>query len=121
MVIDAEGRFVRCDDEGNVQYLLLNQENQPFASDTMRSMTSRGITFLLDVPRVGHGDRVFNQMVDQARRFADVLRGALVDDNRRPLSEEALEPIRRQVVQFQSTMAGRGLPAGTSLTQRLFS
>ena len=121
MVIDAEGRFVRGDDEGNVQYLLLNQENQPFASDTMRSMTTRGITFLLDVPRVGHGDRVFNQMVDQARRFADVLRGALVDDNRRPLSEEALEPIRRQVVQFQSTMAGRGLPAGTSLTQRLFS
>jgi hypothetical protein len=27
MVIDAEGRFVRCDEDGNVLYVLLNQEN----------------------------------------------------------------------------------------------
>ena len=60
-------------------------------------------------------------MVDLARRFADVLRGSLVDDYRRPLSEGALEPIRKQVAQFQATMAAHGLPAGGSLARRLFS
>ncbi|MFT3850105.1 MAG: cell division protein ZipA C-terminal FtsZ-binding domain-containing protein [Propionivibrio sp.] len=121
MVIDAEGRFVRCDDDGNVLYVLLNQENLGFSSESMKTLTTHGVTFLLDVPRVAHGERVFNQMVDLARRFADVLRGSLVDDNRRPLSEGALEPIRKQVAQFQTTMAAHGLPAGGSLARRLFS
>jgi hypothetical protein len=121
MVIDDEGRFVRCDDDGHVLYALLNQEGQGFSVESMKTMTTHALTFLLDVPRVAHGERVFNQMVDLARRFADVLRGVLVDDNRRPLSEGALEPIRRQVAQYQSTMAAQGLPAGGPLTRRLFS
>ena len=121
MVIDADGRFVRCDDEGNVLYVLLNQEAAGFSVDAMKSMVTHGLTFLLDVPRVAHGERVFNQMVEQARRFADVLRGALVDDNRRPLSEGALEPIRRQVADYQSMLAAQSLPAGGPLTRRLFS
>ena len=121
MVIDDEGRFVRCDDDGNVQYVMLNQEAAGFSAESMKTMSTHGITFLLDVPRVAHGERVFNQMVDLAKRFADVLRGALVDDNRRPLSEAALEPIRRQVAQYQSMMGAHSLPAGSSLTQRLFS
>ncbi len=121
MVIDAERRFVRCDEDGNVLYVLLNQENLGFSTESMKTMTTHGLTFLLDVPRVAHGERVFNQMVELARRFADVLRGSLVDDNRRPLSEGALEPIRKQVAQFQSTRAAHGLPAGGSLARRLFS
>jgi FtsZ-interacting cell division protein ZipA len=87
----------------------------------MKTMSTHGVTFLLDVPRVSHGDRVFNQMLDLARRFADALHGSLVDDNRRPLSEGALEPIRRQVAQYQAAMAARSLPAGGPLALRLFS
>lgn len=121
MTIDAEGRFARCDDDGNVLYLLINQETQPFSAASMRTMSTHGVTFLLDVPRVANGDRVLTQMVELARRFADALHGALVDDNRRPLSENAVEPIRRQVVQYQTAMATRHLPAGGALAQRLFS
>ena len=121
MVIDGDGRFVRCDDDGNVLYILLNQEASGFSAEAMKAMTTHGVTFLLDVPRVVHGERVFNQMVDLARRFADVLHGSLVDDNRRPLSESALEPIRRQVGEYQSVMAAQGLPAGGLLARRLFS
>ncbi|MCM8594473.1 cell division protein ZipA C-terminal FtsZ-binding domain-containing protein [Accumulibacter sp.] len=121
MVLDGEGRFARCDDEGNVLYVLLNQEDQPFSTETMRSLATHGVTFLLDVPRVGNGDRVLIQMVEQARRFADALHGAVVDDNRRPLSDAAIEPIRRQVAQFQASMALRHLPAGRALAQRLFA
>jgi hypothetical protein len=121
MVIDGDGRFVRCDDDGNVLYVLLNQDASGFSVESMKTLATHGITFLLDVPRVAHGERVFNQMVDLARRFADVLRGSLVDDNRRPLSEGALEPIRRQVGEYQAMMAAQGLPAGGPLTRRLFS
>ena len=121
MAIDGGRRFVRRDEDGNVLFVLLNQEASGFSAETMRSMSTHGLTFLLDVPCVAHGERVFNQMVDLARRFADVLHGALVDDNRRPLSENALEPIRKQIVQFQAQMTAQHLPAGTPLTQRLFS
>jgi len=121
MVIDPEGRFARCDDDGNVLYVLANQETQGFTAESMRTLTTHGMTFLLDVPRVAAGDRVLTQMVELARRFADALHGALVDDNRRPLSESAIEPIRRQIVQYQAAMAARQLPAGGALALRLFS
>ncbi len=121
MTFDAEGRFIRSDDEGNVLFVLVNQEAAGFASESMRTLTTHGITFLLDVPCVANGDRVLTQMVELARRFADALHGAVVDDNRRPLSDAALEPIRRQIVQYQTAMAQRQLPAGSLLAQRLFS
>lgn len=121
MTFDDAGHFVRRDDDGNVLYRLSNLAEPGFSSDTIRTMSTRGITFLLDVPRVAHGDRVFNQMLDIARRFADALHGLLVDDNRRPLSDGELEPIRRQVVEYQAAMALRNLPAGGHLALRLFS
>ena len=121
MIMDVEGRFVRCDEDGNVLYVLVNQDAQPFAPETMKTLTTRGLTFLLDVPRVAHGDRVFNQMVDLAKRFAEVLRGVVVDDNQRPLSESSLEPIRKQIVHYQTLLSTHHLPAGSAVTRRLFS
>lgn len=121
MALDVDGRFVRRDDDGNVLYVLTNHEAAGFSAESMKTMNTHGVTFLLDVPRVAHGDRVFNQMVDLARRFAEALHGALVDDNRRPLSEGALEPIRRQVIQYQAAMAAHNLPAGGPLALRLFA
>ena len=121
MAIDGEGRFTLSDEHGNVLYVMLNQEPAAFSAAGMRTLTTSGVTFLLDVPRVAQGEVVFNRMVEQARHFADALRGQLVDDNRRPLSESALAPIRRQIAQYQSLMAAQGLAAGAPLTQRLFS
>jgi len=120
MVIE-NGRFVRADDDGNVLYVLLNHEASGFSGEAMKTLTTHGLTFLLDVPTVAHGDRIFAQMVELAKRFADVLKGALVDDNRRPLSDGALEPIRRQIAHYQTTMATHKLPAGGAFAQRLFS
>ena len=59
--------------------------------------------------------------IDLAKRFADVLRGTVVDDNRRPLSESALDPIRKQIGHYQTLLASSHLPAGSELTRRLFS
>ncbi len=121
MTFDHEGYFVRRDDEGHVLYRLANQAEPGFAADSIKTISTHGITFLLDVPRVAHGDRAFNQMLDLARRFAEALQGSLVDDNRRPLAEGSLEPIRRQLVEYQAEMASRNLPAGGHLALRLFS
>ncbi|WP_291994131.1 cell division protein ZipA C-terminal FtsZ-binding domain-containing protein [Candidatus Accumulibacter sp. ACC003] len=121
MIIDAAGRFARCDDAGHVLYVLVNQEANEFSAESMKTLSTHGVTFLLDVPRVGAGERVLTQMIEQARRLAEALGGALVDDNRRPLSEAAIEPIRRQVAQFQAVMTAHQVPAGSALAQRLFS
>ncbi|WP_242596825.1 cell division protein ZipA C-terminal FtsZ-binding domain-containing protein [Rhodocyclus gracilis] len=121
MALDGAGRFVRRDDDGNALFSLSNQEASPFVVDSIKTLSTHGVTFLLDVPRVANGDRVFAQMVEQARRFAATLHGALVDDNRRPLADGALEPIRRTIAQSQAAMSARGIPAGSPLAQRLFA
>lgn len=121
MVLDESGRFVRRDDDGNVLYTLANQVSAAFTAETMRMLSTHGLAFLLDVPRVAHGDRVFAQMLDVARRMADTLHGVLVDDNRRPLTEAMLEPFRRQIGEYQSQLAARGMPAGGPLALRLFA
>ena len=122
MVLGADGLFTRYDDAGRAQFSLQNFESTPFTGDGLRSMTTHGLTFLLDVPRVDHGERVFMQMSEVAKRFADTLQGALVDDNRQPLSDSQLDHIRREFIgKPQATMLSFGLAAGSPQALRLFS
>ena len=122
MVLGVNGMFTRYDDAGRAQFSLQNYESMQFAPDTVRTLSTHGLTFLLDVPRVDHGERVFMQMTDLARRFADTLQGALVDDNRQPLSDSQLDHIRREFIgKPQATMAAFQLPAGSPQALRLFA
>ena len=122
MVLGADGLFTRYDDVGRAQFSLQNFESTPFSPDALRNLTTHGLTFLLDVPRVDHGERVFMQMTEVAKRFADTLQGALVDDNRQPLSDSQLDHIRREFIgKPQATMASFGLAAGSPQARRLFS
>lgn len=122
MVLGIDGLFTRYDESGRPQFSLQNYESTQFTAESIRSLSTHGLTFLLDVPRVDHGERVFMQMTELAKRFAEALQGALVDDNRQPLSESQLDHIRREFIgKPQATMAGFGLPAGSPQAQRLFS
>ena len=122
MMLGADGLFTRYDDAGRAQFSLQNFESTPFSVEALRSLTTHGLTFLLDVPRVDHGERVFMQMTEVAKRFADTLQGALVDDNRQPLSDSQLDHIRREFIgKPQATMASFGLAAGSPQALRLFS
>lgn len=122
MVLGVDGLFTRYDDNGRAQFSLQNYESTQFSADALRTLTTHGLTFLLDVPRVDHGERVFMQMSEIARRFADTLQGALVDDNSQPLSESQLDHIRREFIgKPQATMASFGLAAGSPQALRLFS
>ena len=122
MVLGDDGAFVRYDDDGRTQFTLQNFETTRFSGESIRNLTTHGVTFVLDVPRVGHGERVFQQMVETARRFAETLQGTLVDDNRQPLNDVQLDHIRREFIgKPQATMASYGIPAGSAQALRLFS
>jgi hypothetical protein len=122
MALGVDGAFTRYDDAGRPLFSLQNYETTPFSTDTLRHLTTHGLTFILDVPRVDHGERVFMQMTELARRFADTLNGALVDDNRQPLGDSQLDHIRREFIgKPQATMVSFGLPAGSPQARRLFS
>lgn len=122
MVLGADGVFTRYDDDGRAQFHLQNYETARFSPDNVRNISTHGVTFLLDVPRVDHGERVFMQMIEIAKRFAETLQGALVDDNRQPLSDSQLDHIRREFIgKPQATMASFDLAAGSPQALRLFS
>jgi len=122
MVLGIDGLFTRYDDAGRAQFSLQNYESTQFTAESVRTLTTHGLTFVLDVPRVDHGERVFTQMTELAKRFAETLHGALVDDNRQPLSDSQLDHIRREFIgKPQATMLSFGLPAGSAQALRLFS
>lgn len=120
-VVDGEGRFVRRGDDGQVLFVMSCQERGGFQPESLKTLQVQAVTFILDVPRVANGDRVFAQMLDLARRFTASLQGVLVDDNRRPLIEGSLEPIRQTIAHTQAAMAARQIPAGGALALRLFA
>ena len=114
--------FTRYDDDGRSQFTLQNFETTRFTRESMLNLSTHGLTFVLDVPRVAHGERVFQQMVELAKRFAETLQGTLVDDNRQPLNDVQLDHIRREFIgKPQATMASYGIPAGSAQALRLFS
>ncbi len=92
------GRFDWVQEEtGAVLFSLTNYRSEPFTADALRAASTPGAVFLLDVPRVADPVRVFDQMKLAARRMAQTLDAALVDDNRRPLDDAAFAAIRAQV------------------------
>lgn len=122
MLLTPDGIYVRPDEEGRLLFSLQNFEASGFVAETLRQLSTHGLVFLLDVPRVPRGQHAYTLMLDTARRFAEALNGLLVDDNRKPLSEAELLNIRQEYVQKpQAVMEARGIPAGGNLALRLFN
>jgi len=116
-----DGVFHITDDHGGSLICLDNQESDPFLIDKIRSLSTPGITFLLDVPRVGNGLKAFDRMVSISRSMADALDGMLADDNRVALSDTGLDRIRNQLRSIYAAMEHRGIQPGSPLALRLFS
>lgn len=103
-----------------VKFTLNNYESTPFLPDSIRTLTTNGITFLLDVPRITNGERVFDQMTHLSRIFATTLGGIMVDDNRVPLSDSGIDKIKQKLCGIQAIMKSRDVPAGGEIALRLF-
>ncbi len=116
-----DGVFHIADEHGATQFSLDNQERDPFITDKIRTLTTPGITFLLDVPRVANGMKAFDRMVTASRSMADALDGTLADDNRVALNDAGLEKIRDQLRSIYAVMEQRGIHPGSPLALKLFS
>jgi FtsZ-interacting cell division protein ZipA len=121
MKLKADGTFHFTGDDNTPLYSLTNFEPTPFSSDSIRHLSTHGVTLLLDVPVIANGARVFDQMLVLARQMAGSLGAMLVDDNRRPLSDAGVAKIKQQLATIYAKMDAAGIPAGGERAQRLFS
>jgi FtsZ-interacting cell division protein ZipA len=119
--LGSQGAFVYPDALGQSRFSLENQEQPPFSAESLRTLTTHGVTLLLDVPRLADGVAAFDQMVSVGRNLAASLGATLVDDNRAPVTPQGLEQIRHQLRTIYASMEAHGIPAGSPLALRLFA
>ncbi|HXZ96796.1 MAG TPA: cell division protein ZipA C-terminal FtsZ-binding domain-containing protein [Burkholderiales bacterium] len=119
--LQEDGVFHCLDEHGESMFTLSCHEAVSFTPEQIKNLSVSGVTFLLDVPRVASGIRVFDQMLTCARQFAASLNGILVDDNRIPLNDSGIETIRQQLRAVYTAMDQRNISAGSSRALRLFS
>ncbi|MCE7913128.1 MAG: cell division protein FtsZ [Nitrosomonas sp. PRO4] len=118
--LESDGVFKYRDESNHVLFVLSNYESSPFLPENMKSLTTHGVTFLLDVPRVAHGERVFDQMTHLAKIFSNTLGGIMVDDNRVPLSDSGIQKSKQQLIDIQAAMRKNHIIAGSPSALRLF-
>ena len=120
--INAAGHFEHAQEEtGAAMYTLQNyKQEEPFSVESLRRMTTPGVVFVLDVPRVSDPVRVFDQMRMAAKRMTKTLEGVLVDDNRRPITDSSLAAIRAQVQVTATALREAHIDPGGPRALRLF-
>lgn len=121
MHLGDDGAFHRVDDHGHELYTLANGEDAPFRAETLRQLSTQGLTVTLDVPRAPGSASTFRLYMDFARQLEQALGGMLVDDNKKPVGQAALDRIARQLERIYAAMDARGIPAGSPAAQRLFA
>ncbi len=121
LTLKADGQFHFEDAHGALQFTLDNQDTEPFFPESIKSLTTSGITFLLDVPRASGGLASFDRMVQLTKKFAATLDGLIVDDNRQPLNDNGLGAIRRHLSGVYAAMEAADIPAGSPVALRLFA
>jgi FtsZ-interacting cell division protein ZipA len=119
--LDTDGVFKYRNDDNHILFTLTNYESEPFVPDNMKTITTHGVTFLLDVPRVANGEKVFDQMTHFAKVFSNTLGGIMVDDNRVPLSENGLARSKQQLINIQTQMKKHNIIPGSPNALRLFN
>ena len=121
MNLQADGAFHLLDARGFTLYSLCNVDSHPFQHHTFNHMRVKGLTLLLDVPRVEHPVERFDEMVKLAQHLALELGAAVVDDHRVALSELSLAQIREQISLIESRMLAAEIQPGGAQARRLFS
>lgn len=119
--LESDGLFKYKDENNHILFTLTNYETEAFMPDNMKTLSTHGITFLLDVPRVANGEKVFDQMTHLAKIFSNTLGGIMVDDNRVPLSENGLARSKQQLINIQTSMKENNIIAGSANALRLFN
>jgi hypothetical protein len=119
--LEPDGVFHYRDEHRHTLFTLDNHEPAPFLPESIKGISTRGITLLLDVPRVARGIDALERMLEIAVSLAAGLDGRVVDDNRSALSDAGAARIKEQLRSIHDAMASHGVPAGGSRALRLFS
>ncbi|MGH8699890.1 MAG: cell division protein ZipA C-terminal FtsZ-binding domain-containing protein [Burkholderiales bacterium] len=119
--LEPDGVFRFRNELRQTLFTLDNHEPAPFLPESIKGISTHGITLLLDVPRVAHGIEALEQMLKIASGLAAGLGGRVVDDNRAALSEAGMARIREQLRSIHAAMAQHNVPAGGARALRLFS
>jgi FtsZ-interacting cell division protein ZipA len=119
--LEPDGVFRLRDGQRRILLTLDNHEPAPFLPEQIKNLATRGLTLMLDVPRVPDGLAVLDRMFETGSRLAQALGGSLVDDNRVALSAAGIARIRQQVAGIYARMEAHGIGAGTARALRLFS
>jgi ZipA-like protein with FtsZ-binding domain len=119
--LEPDGVFRFRDAQRQTLFTLDNNEPAPFLPEQTKSLMTRGVTLLLDVPRVADGLKVLDRMFETGTQLAQALEGSLVDDNHAVLNAAGIARIRQQVAGIYGKMEARGIGAGSVRALRLFS
>ncbi|MBY0578683.1 MAG: hypothetical protein K2P57_06525 [Burkholderiales bacterium] len=119
--LESDGTFKYFDEHGVHLFSLCNHEPAVFLPDGIRHLSTHGITFLLDVPRVAQGKQAFDQMIALAKSFSSTLGGVIVDDKRLMLNDAGFDKIRKLLQEIKAKMEGRQIAPGGERALRLFS
>jgi len=121
MQLHDDGAFHYENEHGETLFTLVNQDQRPFTPELLRTAFIGSVSFQLDVPRVRNCPDTFNQMVFLARKMESSLGGALIDDNRQPLTAVSMDKIRDQLRIIYAKMVARSIIPGSPSALRLFS
>ncbi|MFQ5546555.1 MAG: cell division protein ZipA, partial [Acidiferrobacterales bacterium] len=92
-----------------------------FDLDSLDSFETRGLTLFMTIPCVQDPARVFRKMVETAQGLSEMLGGRMIDQDQRPLSEEDLAAIQRQIGQITSDISAHGIMPGSETALRFFN
>ena len=119
--LQSNGAFDLLSEHGLTLFSLGNMDGTPFQHHTLTQVRVKGLTLLLDVPRVESPSYRFDEMAILARDLAMDLRAGLVDDHRVSLGDTAIAQIREQVAAIEARMQAGKIVPGSALALRLFA
>lgn len=121
LTLEADGAFHLIGAHGHSLFSLINIDSMPFQHHTLANHVTRGLTLLLDVPRVESPAVQFDRMLAAAHGLARELQLNLVDDHRVVLTDAGLARIREQIVGVEAQMSDSGIAPGGAQARRLFA
>ncbi len=119
--LGEDGVFHARDERQRDRFTLAHRDSVPVLDIDVDASLVTGVTFLLDLPRVGDGLAALHDMYVMAGRMAGTLYGQVVDDNNAALGARQMAAIEKQLTGILQQMEAQGILAGSPLALRLFS
>jgi hypothetical protein len=108
-------------DEGAPPVLVLAFDAQAALADDPGHAAVREVSLGLDVAQTDEADEPFAAWHGLARKLAEDLDAAIVDDQGQPITLHAFSAIHAELARLYEALAARDLAAGSAAARRLFS